>query len=329
MVPAISVIIPTRDRHERLAATLAAVRRQTCPAGQLEVIVVDDGSSDETPQVVQGHAPSGVAYVRQPHRGACAARNNGAALARGRLLVFVDDDVELGPEALTKLVTAHADRPGAVILGHLTDPAPANRYQRLRVFARDDVPPGTAPVPCTECFTGLLSIDRERFFELGQFQDPTGGWPSWDDIDFGYRARKAGVELIRSSEARGIHHDESATSLKRTAQRWRAASVSAVRLFIRYPDLQGSLPFYRDKLPIVRGGDSSLLMLRKLVRSVGSARPVLELVERTTGLLVRIEAPAGVTRALCGWVISGNMWQGLRAGIELYGPLPAPVAEEP
>ena len=246
----VSVIIPTRNRSRRLQATLAAVSRQAFPGGHVEVIVVDDGSDDETPLVARALAMPGVEYVRQPHGGACAARNKGAASARGQLLVFVDDDVELMPDAIAMLAAAHRHCPGAVVFGRLVRPEPANRYERLQVFPEPDVVSGDTRVDCTQCLTGLLSIGREEFFALGQFQDPTGGWPSWDDIAFGYRALNAGIALVRTSDARGVHHDESSSSLQGTARRWQAASEAAIRLFSRYPDLQDRFPFYRDKLPI-------------------------------------------------------------------------------
>jgi hypothetical protein len=229
------------------------------------------------------------------------------------------------PDAVANFMTAHRDRPHAVILGHLLTPEPGNRYERLRVISEREVLPGYGPVECTECLTGLLSIGREDFFALGEFRDPTGGWPSWDDIDFGYRALEAGVKLIRTSEARGIHHDESAASLRGTALRWRSASETAVQLFTRYPDLQQRLTFFRDKLPISWGRDPSSLIVHKLLRSLISSGPSLEIVEQIAELFIRNEWPARLTRPLCGCVISGYMWRGLRDGITANGRMPEPT----
>lgn len=326
--PNVSLIIPTRNRHKRLAATLSAVSCQTYPSENIEVLVVDDDSSDQTAWVVEASTDRVVDYVRQSHGGACAARNIGAGRARGELLIFVDDDVELMPDAVASLVTAHRDWPHTVIVGHLISPEPANRFQRLGVIPEHEVLAGCVPVECTKCFTGLLSVGREEFFALGQFQDPTGGWPSWDDIDFGYRALEAGVTLISTSEARGIHHDQSAASLQATARRWRAASETAVRLFMRHPGLQQSFPFYRDKLPITWGRDPSSLVVRKLLRSLVSSRPCLEVVEQIADLFIRNDWPARLTRPLCGCVISGYMWRGLRDGITTNGGLSLSGAHE-
>lgn len=216
---------------------------------------------------------------------------------------------------------------GAVAVGNLLRPTPANRYERLRVIPDPEVAPGCTRVDCTECFTGLLSIQKEAFFALGQFQDPTRGWPSWDDIAFGYRAVKAGLALIRTSHAQGIHHDESSASLQGTARRWQAASASAIRLFIRYPDLPHRFPFYRDKFPVHWGHDPWSLVARKLLRSLISCRPALEIVEHVADLFIRKGWPARLTRPLCGCVIGGHMWRGLRRGLALNGQLAAPGSD--
>ena len=136
------------------------------------------------------------------------------------------------------------------------------------------------------------------------------------------------MTLISASEARGIHHDLSAASLQASARRWRAASETAVRLFNRYPGLQQSFPFYRDKLPIRWGRDASSLVVRKLLRSLVSSRPCLEVVEHIADLFIRKDWPARLTRPLCGCVISGYMWRGLRDGITANGRLPAFGAHE-
>src|SRR6266496_2945788 len=140
----------------------------------MEVLVIDDGSRDDTPELAGALGEAGIVYVRRPHAGATATRNTGAAYAKGELLVFVDDDVELMPDAVGMLASAHRKWRRAVVVGHLLSPAPENRYQRLRVIPERIVSNGYSEIECVECFTGLLSVNREAFFALGRFQDPTG-----------------------------------------------------------------------------------------------------------------------------------------------------------
>lgn len=85
----VSVIVPTYNRGSWIAATLRTVLAQSHRA--LEIIVIDDGSTDDTEAVVAGFGPE-LRYVRQDNGGVSAARNHGAQLASGEYLAFVDSD---------------------------------------------------------------------------------------------------------------------------------------------------------------------------------------------------------------------------------------------
>jgi glycosyltransferase involved in cell wall biosynthesis len=101
----VSVVIPTRDRSELLATTLRSVLWQR--GVDMEVIVVDDGSTDATPEVVSGADDARVALVRREEAGGpSAARNLGAARAGGEWLAFVDDDDVWAPTKLARQVAA-------------------------------------------------------------------------------------------------------------------------------------------------------------------------------------------------------------------------------
>lgn len=95
----VSVIIPTYNRAHTLARALDSVFAQTCVAD--EVVVVDDGSSDETQALVIRRYPQ-VTYLRQENRGVSAARNYGIAAARGEWLALLDSDDEWSPHKLQR-----------------------------------------------------------------------------------------------------------------------------------------------------------------------------------------------------------------------------------
>lgn len=86
----ISVVVPTYNRSRWVRRAVDSLLKQTPPP--LEVIIVDDGSSDSTPQVCQGLAGDTVRYIRQENQGPSAARNHGVALAKGQFLAFLDSD---------------------------------------------------------------------------------------------------------------------------------------------------------------------------------------------------------------------------------------------
>jgi len=118
---AASVVIPTRNRASMLATCLRSVLEQDLDA-VYEVIVLDDGSSDHTRAVVEqvrgvSRLPTVVRYEWQAGHGLNAARNRGAALARGPLVCYVDDDVDTPSSWLRGLVEGMRRHTGAEALG--------------------------------------------------------------------------------------------------------------------------------------------------------------------------------------------------------------------
>jgi glycosyltransferase involved in cell wall biosynthesis len=108
MRPELSVVIPTHNRREFLRACLDSFEQQSAPAGSFEVVVVIDGSTDGTAEMLSEFAPSfELSVLTQPQAGASAARNAGAADARARVLLFVDDDMT----ASSSHVAAHLAAP--------------------------------------------------------------------------------------------------------------------------------------------------------------------------------------------------------------------------
>lgn len=108
----VTVVIPCFNQARFLAHAIASVRRQTYPS--VELLVVDDGSTDETAALAIGH---GVNLVRQPNRGVSEARNAGLAHARGELVVFLDADDQLLDDAVYNgvvLLASHPDKACAV-----------------------------------------------------------------------------------------------------------------------------------------------------------------------------------------------------------------------
>ncbi len=118
--PAFSIVVPTFNRPRQLARCLAALERLEPPEDGFEVIAVDDGS--EPPIDVESPVAR---LIRQPNGGPGAARNAGAAVARGRFLAFIDDDCLPDRGWLRALSRQLGERPesiaGGPIVNHLDD----------------------------------------------------------------------------------------------------------------------------------------------------------------------------------------------------------------
>jgi glycosyltransferase involved in cell wall biosynthesis len=109
----VSVVVPTYNRASSLRRLLYALRRVEAPPGGLDVIVVDDGSADDTEAVVER---AGFVYVRQKNAGPSAARNRGWRTATGTVIAFTDDDTVPSESWLTDLLEPFAD-PTVVAVG--------------------------------------------------------------------------------------------------------------------------------------------------------------------------------------------------------------------
>jgi glycosyltransferase involved in cell wall biosynthesis len=105
---AMAVVIPTYNRSRRLRRALASVMAQTRPPD--EVVVVDDGSTEDTTGWIRDEFPL-VVYIRQKHEGVSAARNRGVMECRSEWIAFLDSDDEWRPEKLERQARALANNP--------------------------------------------------------------------------------------------------------------------------------------------------------------------------------------------------------------------------
>jgi hypothetical protein len=155
-------------------------------------------------------------------------------------------------------------------------------------------------------------------------QDPTGGWPNWDDVDFGYRSHLAGFQLVRVADAVGEHWDYSLSSLEGATRRWFRASKSAVRLFQRYPDLRKSIPMFTDMTPIDWQHDPPRLIIRKWLRRLFSSGLVTAIMERIAGIIEKAYPSPEILRPLYRWIEGAYKYQGYRQGLREFGGVPDP-----
>jgi glycosyltransferase involved in cell wall biosynthesis len=322
--PTVSVIIPTYNRKDSLLRTLDSLKQQTFSTDQLEVIVVDDGSKDDTQTIASQHYPFTFRYVRQKNQGATAARNYGATISQAEILVFIDDDVVISPPTLAALVEACYQKTKVLVTGKLISRSRGNPSVYTEIMlaklshsqtARDEV-----DLPFIDCNTELLACKRSDFFDIGMLQDPTEGhgWPTWDDVDFGYRAHLNGFRLLQTGKAIGEHWDYSIADRATACRRWYRASKSAVWLFKKHQALQTLIPMLSDKTPLAWGQDSPLLIARKLTRSLVSSQLVLGGMEKFVGILEQYYPSPVMLLRFYYWLQGAYMFQGYREGLREF-----------
>lgn len=123
-VPLISVILCTRNRADLFDKAMASIAVQNFPRSAYEIVVVDNGSSDHTPNVAQCYAAeANVRYLREERVGLCVARNTGWRAAEGPYVALLDDDAIAQPGWLAAIANTFERSPGDVgVVGGRVDP---------------------------------------------------------------------------------------------------------------------------------------------------------------------------------------------------------------
>ncbi len=322
--PTVDVIIPVYNRRDSLLRTLASLERQSFPMERLGVIVVDDGSTDDTPTVAHQQFPFTFRYVRQKNQGATVARNYAATLSQAEILVFIDDDVTISTQALEALAEICSLTANVVGIGTLIRRS-SGKESIYTAIMKDSLGHGETAVDDVDlhfvhCNTELMACKRIDFFELGMLQDPTQGhgWPNWDDVDFGFRAHQSGFRLLQSKKAVGDHWDYSLADVITACRRWYRAAKSAVWLFRKHPELRLHIPMLYDKTPIVWGQDSPMLVVRKLARALMAFPLILRGMEKFISLLEKHYPSPAILRRLYIWMQGIYMYRGYREGLREF-----------
>jgi len=250
----VSIVIPTFNRMDTLPEVLSALTRQS-EAPAFEVIVVDDGSTDDTARWLASREPDALELrtIRQSNRGPAAARNAGVAAARGRWVAFLGDDTVPSPGWLGRIHQAaeRRDDPGVAVIGR------TEWHPRMRVtpFLRHINDHGAQfgfaliddaeDVPFNFFYTSNLCLGRSLLLE-DPF-DESFPFAAWEDIETAYRLRAKGMRIRYQPEA-VVWHDHP-TDLERFCRRQEKAGFSAVLFYRRHPELGPMLGLGEDGPP--------------------------------------------------------------------------------
>lgn len=215
--PAVSVVLPTYNRASTLARAIDSVLTQTF--SDLDIIVVDDGSTDETHVVLAAYAACGnVHVVGTPHRGCAAARNTGISRSTGRYVAFQDSDDEWEPRKLATAMAALAGT-GADTGVFYSDMQVILPDGRSGVLVSPEVTPGVLIDERTLDYSvrciGIQSavIKRECFDHAGYFDEAL---PRLIDLELFIRLSDR-YRFVRSPEALVKYHLGAGISVNREA----------------------------------------------------------------------------------------------------------------
>lgn len=219
----LSVVIPTFNRRDRLARVVSALERQTVPASEFEVVIVDDGSTDGSAEWLESRkTPYTLRVKRQANAGPARARNAGVEMAQGELVLFIDDDVEPSEVLLAEHLASHAADADVVVIGPLCSldsyEQPWVAWEQAKIEAQyQAMERGDWAPTFRQFWTGNASVARAHVLAAGGF-DPS--YLRAEDVELGVRLKQRGVGFRFNPRARGLHYAE------RSLRSWENVHVS-------------------------------------------------------------------------------------------------------
>ncbi len=300
--PALSVVIASHNRREKLRRCLDALAAQTAAPESFEVIVASDGSTDDTPAMVEElRMPFALRLLQLDKGGKSAALNAGIEAAAGPACLFLDDDIVASPELVAAHLAAHREEPMPLAVGALSQPAPAGggwfgrahaaawneRYEEL----------GARRADWPDTYGGNFSAPRGALIQVGGF---AADLEAIEDIELGYRLCEAGCQPRYLPEAAGVHDDEKP----------RASILAEIERYGRF------CAEFAERTPSAR---RKLLgwFLEPTSREVALRRLLLAF-RIPPGLLALLGTPipgAGRKQVWFGFVSRYTFWRGARRGM--------------
>ena len=232
--PLVTVVVATFNRAERLQMLIDALRAQTLGLDRFDVVIVDDGSSDDTPAVLAEAERAGDLHLtvlrRDRSAGPATARNLGWRAARASAVAFTDDDCRPTAGWLAALLDTAESVPGGLVQGRVEkDP---EQMDDLSPFAHwYEVHHADEGFP-----TCNILYPRDLLERLGGFDESFGSREAGEDTDLGWRAVESGAQVAFSPEAL-VHHGilpVGPVVKLRNTQRW----ASTIRNYREHPGMR-------------------------------------------------------------------------------------------
>jgi len=317
--PELSIIIPSYNRAERLKSCLKALHSQTQSIDDFEVIVVVDGSTDETMATIAAyHPPYCLRAIWQENSGQAVARNRGIAEARGRYCLFLDDDILASANLVAEHIRVQRTADNIIALGQIFLSLPDDADLYAQTFAAgwqqhyDALNDGTIKPSWEDCYSGNLSVPREKLLARGGFAtDLQRG----EDVELGYRLWKAGCDIAYLPGA--ISHQDERKGFRELSRDTEKSGSADVIFYRRDPVMLS------QALGSFCSASWRKLLLRRIFLALHVPIPLL------LGLVHLIRKPprrrswVGFVKELCYWrgvrseAIGSELWNRIQSGVPI------------
>jgi len=249
--PFLSVVIPTYGKAETLPLVIRALEGQALPRDAFEVVVIDDGSPDDTAGTLArlvALSPLRLRCFRQRNRGVSAARNRGVLEARGPIVLLIQDDIVAAPDLLSRHLAIHHHHPEATAAaaGRVAWPPDWSLDHFMRWLDRGGPQfryhevTGQRTLDYRHFYTCNVSLKRSALVEHPFDEEIVYGF---EDIELAYRLQAEGFVFHFDEHALGYHHHR--RSFEDFKRRQFAAGQSLYVAIRNHPELQGKTGILR------------------------------------------------------------------------------------
>ncbi|MBC7321440.1 glycosyltransferase family 2 protein [bacterium] len=231
----VSVIIPTRNRERIVSKCIELILNQDY--SQYEIIVIDDGSEDNTREVLKKFFNyRNFRFIPLSERkGPAFCRNLGVKESEGELIIFIDSDIFVLPNFISSHVKVHKNHPGGIVA---VGPVIAISEIDAGLSSRGSI------LDFSNAYfaSGNASIPREIFIKVGGFDEVFNVY-GWEDIDFGLKLKSFGISSVKVPDAVGYHYQPlpNENNLKALIEKEKERAKSAVYLYRKYPTFEVKL----------------------------------------------------------------------------------------
>lgn len=193
----ISIIIPTRNRKKILKKSLKALNKQSINSDKYEIIIIDDGSTQDNKTMIESlNLKPNICYHYQKHSGPAKSRNKGIKLAKGKYIIFIDDDIIVNKQFIESHLNKLLSNEKVIVHGpviHTKDlDNPTSAEKKIRDFSSAFFATGNASIK--KSFLMKAGLFNENFYEYG-----------WEDLEFGKRLKQLDLEAVKAENAIGYH----------------------------------------------------------------------------------------------------------------------------
>lgn len=231
----VSVIIPTRNRAKVVRECLNYILNQSY--SPYEVIVVDDGSEDDTIDVLRGFSEfANFRYISIPERkGPAFCRNLGVKESDGEIILFIDSDIFTFSNFIEAHINTHkAYREEVLVVGPVISISNIGR----------EFPKKGSILDFSNAYfaSGNASLPKDLFWQVGGFDEVFNVY-GWEDIEFGFKLKRLGIKSVKNPSAVGYHYQPlpSREELETLKEKERERAKTAVYLYKKYPSLEVKL----------------------------------------------------------------------------------------